>query len=46
MVIEEGRKREKRKVERLEISAGTPKDKKVDIHDGSGSKLGEISRSE
>ena len=44
VIIESG-KREKRKVERLEVSMNvTPKEKKFDIAEGSGEKLGDIPR--
>ena len=45
VVIEEGRKRAKKKVERLDVSvANTPKEKKTEIPEGDGTKLGEIPR--
>lgn len=47
VVLEEGLKREKKKVLRLEITSPTPsKDKKLDIPEGSGEKLGDIPRVE
>lgn len=47
VVLEEGLKREKKKVLRLEITSPTPsKDKKLDIPEGSGEKLGDIPRIE
>ena len=45
VVIESG-KREKRKVERLEMSVNTPNDKKqLHIPEGTGEKLGDCPRS-
>ena len=41
VIIQSG-KRQKRKVERLEIAVSTPKENKLDIPEGSGTKLGDI----
>ena len=46
-ILDEGCKREKKKVQRLELTPTlTPKDKQLDIPEGSGTKLGEIPRIE
>ena len=44
VVLDEGRKRERKKTDRLETSFNTPgsKGKALDIPEGSGTKLGEI----
>lgn len=46
-MLEEGLKREKKKVQRLELTPpSASKDKKLDIPEGSGEKLGDIPRIE
>ena len=47
MVIEEGQKREKKKVQRLEVTAPSAnKQKRLSLEEGSGEKLGDIPRVE
>lgn len=47
IVLEEGSKRVRKKVERMEMKQiTTPKDKKLEIGEGLGTKLGEIPRVE
>lgn len=46
IVLEEGQKREKKKVQRLEFSPGESKQRRVSLEEGSGTKLGDIPRVE
>jgi len=46
VVLEAGRKREKKKVERLDVSSNITPKSELKIPEGTGEKLGDIPRSE
>ena len=46
VIIEEGQKREKKKVQRLEVTPPPNKQKQLSLEEGSGTKLGDIPRIE